>query len=169
MKLATELEGNGGVILCPAWPAWARRTGTKRRGGARALVWHAQGTRGTRCPGGDRVSGQGRVRRDGTGGGARLESLLADGGASKNDWLMQFQADVLDRPVLRSQTAELSGLGAALPPGLAAGFGLRERSKAVVARHDAFDPGLDEGERHRFVRRWNGAVAAVKAYGRAQE
>jgi len=47
---------------------------------------------------------------------------LTDGGTSKNDWLMQFQADVLDRQVLRSQTAELSGLGAAFAAGLGCGF-----------------------------------------------
>src|SRR5258708_29231698 len=54
--------------------------------------------------------------------GARLEALLTDGGASRNNWLMQFQADLLDRPVHRSRTAELSGLGAAFAAGLGAGF-----------------------------------------------
>jgi glycerol kinase len=99
--------------------------------------------------------------------GARLEALLADGGASKNDRLMQFQADVLDRPVWRSQTAELSGLGAAFAAGLGCGFwpSTKEVSK-VVAPHDAFHPKLEGGERARLVGRWGGAVAAVKAYGR---
>jgi glycerol kinase len=98
--------------------------------------------------------------------GAPLEALLADGGASKNAWLMQFQADVLDRPVLRSQTAELSGLGAAFAAGLGCGFwsSIDEVAK-VVAPHDAFHPALEQDERDRIVRRWNGAVASVKAYG----
>jgi glycerol kinase len=98
--------------------------------------------------------------------GVRLETLLADGGASKNDWLMQFQADVLDRPVLRSRTAELSGLGAAFAAGLGCGFWpSTEEVAAAVAPHDAFHPELEESERNRLVRRWNGAVASVKAYG----
>jgi glycerol kinase len=98
--------------------------------------------------------------------GSRLEGLLADGGASKNNWLMQFQADVLNRPVLRSQTAELSGLGAAFAAGLGCGFwSSTDEVAQVVAPHDAFRPGLAESERNRLVRHWNGAVASVKAYG----
>jgi glycerol kinase len=101
--------------------------------------------------------------------GARLETLLADGGASKNDWLMQFQADVLDRQVLRSHTAELSGLGAAFAAGLGCGFWSSTAEIAnVVGAHDAFQPGLEEGRRNRFVVSWNAAVAAVKTYGLAQ-
>jgi glycerol kinase len=90
---------------------------------------------------------------------------LTDGGASKNDWLMQFQADMLDRRVLRSHTAELSGLGAAFAAGLGCGFwrATDEVSK-VAAPHDTFHPGLAESERNRLTRRWQGAVAAVKAY-----
>ncbi len=98
--------------------------------------------------------------------GARLEALLTDGGASKNDWLMQFQADVIDRPVLRSQTAELSGLGAAFAAGLGCGFwSSTEEVAKVVASHDEFNPRLEESDRKRLVRRWNGAVASVKSYG----
>jgi glycerol kinase len=99
--------------------------------------------------------------------GTRLEALLADGGASQNDWLMQFQADVLARPVWRSQTAELSGLGAAFAAGLGCGFWPSTEAVAkVVAPHDGFQPGLEESARNWLVRRWDGAVAAVKAYGR---
>src|ERR1700692_3484821 len=102
--------------------------------------------------------------------GARLETLLADGGAPKSDWLMQFQADLLDRSVLRSQTAELSGLGAAFAAGLGCGFwSSREEIAKAGAGHDAFHPGLEEDERNRLVRRWNDAVASVRAYGRTHE
>jgi len=100
---------------------------------------------------------------------ARLETFLADGGASKNDWLMQFQADVLDRQVLRSQTAELSGLGAAFAAGLGCGFWTSTGEVAkVVAPHDPFHPKIEESERNRLVSHWNDAVVAVKAYGLAQ-
>jgi glycerol kinase len=95
--------------------------------------------------------------------GARLDTLLTDGGASKNDWLMQFQADVLDRQVLRSQTAELSGLGAAFAAGLGCGFWSSPDEVArVVAPHDPFRPKLENRERTRLVHRWNGVVASVK-------
>ena len=94
---------------------------------------------------------------------ARLETLLTDGGASKNDWLMQFQADLLDRPVVRSRTAELSGLGAAFAAGLGAGFwSSPDELAAVVAPHDPFDPAMDHDERKRLVLGWSRAVESVK-------
>jgi len=96
--------------------------------------------------------------------GARLEALLTDGGASRNNWLMQFQADLLDRPVHRSGTAELSGLGAAFAAGLGAGFwSSTEELAAVLAPHDQFQPAMDDEKRKRLVRGWNRAVDSVKA------
>jgi glycerol kinase len=96
--------------------------------------------------------------------GARLETLLADGGASRNNWLMQFQADLLDRPVHRSRTAELSGLGAAFAAGLGCGFwSSPDELAAVVAPHDEFQPAMDDEQRKRLVRGWSRAVESVKA------
>lgn len=96
--------------------------------------------------------------------GTRLDSLLTDGGASRNNWLMQFQADLLNRPVLRSETAELSGLGAAFAAGLGAGFwSSTDELAAVIAPHDRFQPGTKSEERMRLVQRWDSAVASVKA------
>jgi glycerol kinase len=95
--------------------------------------------------------------------GTRLETLLTDGGASKNDWLMQFQADLLDRPVFRSRTAELSGLGAAFAAGLGAGFwSSSDELAAVVAPHDPFHPAMNPDQRKRLVLGWNRAVESVK-------
>jgi hypothetical protein len=54
--------------------------------------------------------------------GAPLQTLLADGGASRNDLLMQFQADIINCPVLRSTSTEISPLGAAFLAGLAMGL-----------------------------------------------
>ena len=86
--------------------------------------------------------------------GARLEALLTDGGASRNNWLMQFQADLLDRPVHRSRTAELSGLGAAFAAGLGAGFwSSTEELAAVIAPHDPFQPAMNDDQRKRLVLR----------------
>jgi glycerol kinase len=96
--------------------------------------------------------------------GSRLDSLLADGGASRNNWLMQFQADLLDRPVLRSRTPELSALGAAFAAGLGCGLWTSTGDIAgLVAAHDPIRPQLGARERSRLVRQWNAAVASVKA------
>ena len=95
--------------------------------------------------------------------GARLEALLTDGGASRNNWLMQFQADLLDRPVHRSGTAELSGLGAAFAAGLGAGFwSSTEELAEVTAPHDSFHPAMNDDQRKRLVLGWNRAVESVK-------
>jgi glycerol kinase len=95
--------------------------------------------------------------------GTRLESLLTDGGASKNNWLMQFQADLVDRPVQRSQTVELSALGAAFAAGLGAGFwSSTEALAGVIAPHDEFQPGMEDDERTRLVSRWKSALASVR-------
>jgi glycerol kinase len=170
VRRATELDDNGNVYFVPALaglgaPHWDEKArgavvglsfGTRQehvvRAALEAIAFQVKDVFDT-------------MQR----AGARLETLLADGGASKNDWLMQFQADVLDRQVLRSQTAELSGLGAAFAAGLGCGFwsSTAEISK-VVAPHDAFKPGLEEGTRNRLVSRWNAAVTAVKTYGLAQ-
>jgi len=96
--------------------------------------------------------------------GTRLDSLLTDGGASRNNWLMQFQADLINRPVLRSETAELSGLGAAFAAGLGAGFwSSPDELSGAIAPHDRFQPGTKNEERMRLVERWDSAVASVKA------
>ncbi|HXM04148.1 MAG TPA: FGGY-family carbohydrate kinase, partial [Chthoniobacterales bacterium] len=96
--------------------------------------------------------------------GARLDTLLTDGGASRNNWLMQFQADLLDRPVQRSQTAELSGLGAAFAAGLGAGFwSSSDELASAIAPHDSFRPSMDDEKRKRLIVGWNRAVESVKA------
>jgi len=171
VKLATELNGNGAVYFVPALaglgaPHWDE----KARG---AIVGLSFGTRKEHVVRAalEAIAFQVKDVFDAMerAAGARLQTLLADGGASKNDWLMQFQADMLDRSVLRSQTAELSGLGAAFAAGLGCGFwSSTEEVAKVVAPHDAFQPALEESERTRAVRRWDGAVAEVKAYGKVQ-
>jgi glycerol kinase len=76
---------------------------------------------------------------------------------------MQFQADVLDRQVMRSQTAELSGLGAAFAAGLGSGFwSSTDEVTGVVAPHDLFRSQLEDRERTRLVHGWANAVASVK-------
>jgi len=168
VKLATELSSNGDVYFVPALaglgaPHWDERA----RGAIVGLSFGSRKEHVVRAAM-EAIAFQVKDVFDAMqrSVGPRLETLLADGGSSKSDWLMQFQADVLNRPVLRSQTAELSGLGAAFAAGLGCGFwSSTEEVAKVAARHNAFHPALEEGERNRVVRRWNGAVASVKAYG----
>jgi glycerol kinase len=95
--------------------------------------------------------------------GRELPSLLADGGASRNEWLMQFQADILGRPVVRSETADVSAMGAAWLAGLAVGvWGTLEELAALPRARRCFEPRMPNTER---VRRYDGWREAV---GRTQ-
>jgi glycerol kinase len=171
VKLATELEGNGNVYFVPALaglgaPHWDENA----RGSIVGLSFGSRKEHVVRAALeaiAFQVKDVFEAMQDAV--GARLETLLSDGGASRNDWLMQFQADVLDRQVLRSQTAELSGLGAAFAAGLGCGFwSSTDEVGRVLASHDPFHPRMEEGERGRLVRHWNSAVASVKALALAR-
>ncbi len=92
--------------------------------------------------------------------GSRLTTLLADGGASQNDLLMQFQADILGCPVLRSTSAEVSALGAASLAGLAAGVWSSEEEIAQLPRQQkTFVPAMVEEQRAALYAGWKTAVA----------
>ncbi len=96
--------------------------------------------------------------------GAPPGMLMADGGASKSDLLMQIQADVLARPVVRSQTAELSALGVARMAGLAVGMW---NSVAAVSsppsRANRFEPMLAPSLREAAYEGWLAAVERAGA------
>jgi glycerol kinase len=91
--------------------------------------------------------------------GAAPQALLADGGASRNDLLMQFQADVLGAPVMRTASADLSALGAAYLAGLTLGIWPSEAAIAALPRPaDRFEPHLSSGERAARYEGWQQAV-----------
>jgi glycerol kinase len=95
---------------------------------------------------------------------AVLPALLADGGASQNDTLMQLQADILDRPVLRSSSADLSALGAAYLAGLVTNvWQSREQIAALPRIRDRFEPKLPESARSALLAGWREAVARTLA------
>ena len=91
--------------------------------------------------------------------GMRLAGLKVDGGASVNDKLMQFQADLLGVEVNRPVVAETTALGAAYLAGLAVGYW---RDTADVAQNWALDrsfsPDLADEKRHALYNRWQEAV-----------
>ena len=91
--------------------------------------------------------------------GIRLRELRADGGASMNNLLMQFQADVLGVPVVRPTVSETTALGAAYLAGLAVGFW---KDQAEIARQwqadRRFVPAMKAAERRRVIARWTRAL-----------
>jgi len=91
--------------------------------------------------------------------GIDLSELRVDGGATANDTLLQFQADILGVPVVRPVVAETTALGAAYAAGLAVGFwsGLDEL-RANWQEDRRWTPGMDEAERQRLDRNWKKAV-----------
>lgn len=92
--------------------------------------------------------------------GQELTMLLADGGASRNDRLMQFQADMIGRPVMRSLASDVSALGAAYLAGLAVGVWQSEADIAALPRpHDCFKPQMGEDRRAELYAGWKKAVA----------
>lgn len=91
--------------------------------------------------------------------GIRLNTLKADGGASNNNFLMQFQADIADVPVMRPACVETTALGAAYLAGLAVGYwqGTIELvSNWQVDR--VFQPSMDEKKRQAQIAGWKKAV-----------
>jgi glycerol kinase len=94
--------------------------------------------------------------------GHRLDRLSVDGGATRNDTLMQMQSDVLDRPVRRHEIAELSAAGAGVMAGVALGLWTEEKGLAILSPHGrAFEPELSEAGRDEIVDRWRRAVRTV--------
>ena len=86
--------------------------------------------------------------------------LLADGGASRSDFLMQFQADVIGRPVVRNNAADISALGAAYLAGLALGhWRSLDEIEALPRTLERFEPKLDDAARETALAEWQGAVA----------
>ncbi|MHB0947834.1 MAG: glycerol kinase GlpK [Gemmatimonadaceae bacterium] len=96
--------------------------------------------------------------------GARFERLRVDGGAAQNDWLMQFQADVLGVPVERPALVETTALGAAGLAGLATGV-WRDAGEFLQARAvRLFEPGPGVATAREAVRGWERAVRAALAW-----
>jgi glycerol kinase len=98
--------------------------------------------------------------------GLRPEVLRVDGGAARNDFLCQFQADILGIPVERPATTESTALGAAYMAGLTTGFW---NSQADLASHlqlgRRFEPAMDVARREELYAGWGKAVERAKSSG----
>ena len=88
-----------------------------------------------------------------------LETLRVDGGAAANDFLMQFQADLLGVPVERPAVAESTARGAAYLAGLAVGY-WKDREALPMHDHDLclFQPKVDKETRNRLYQGWQKAI-----------
>ncbi len=97
--------------------------------------------------------------------GSALPYIKADGGAAANSFLMQFQSDVLDRPVILPEVNEVTALGAAYLAGLKAGYWADTREvERNWRRKREFEPEMAEETRKRLLSGWEKAVAAARSY-----
>jgi glycerol kinase len=163
--MARAVGGNDGVYFVPAFvglgaPHWEPRArgmlvgltrGTTREHLARAaLEAMAYGTAEVLAA----MEGD---------AGMRISELRVDGGASENDWLMTFQAGLLDVPVRRPALVETTALGAAGLAGLAVGvWDSADHFLEAQGGATVFAPEMEAGERTELMAGWNRAVAAAR-------
>ena len=159
--LAASVEDNGGVYLVPAfvglgaphWDSYARGSvHGLTRGSTKAHLARAA-LESVAFQSADVLSA---MEED---AGLTLHELRVDGGASTNDLLMQFQADILGVPVVRPKVTETTALGAAYLAGLAVGFWRDEEEIAGQWQEDRrFEPGMSVDERDSLLAKWHRAV-----------
>ena len=162
---AQKVSDNGGVYLVPAftglgapyWDMYARGAilgltrGTKRE----HIIRAAQESIAYQ------VADLVRAMEADTGGA--ITQLKADGGASRDHFLMQFQADVIGRAVYRPAIRETTALGAAYLAGLAVGlWANRSEIKALWKCDNTYQPAMSTERRDRLLADWNKAVGRCK-------
>lgn len=94
-----------------------------------------------------------------------MPELCVDGGAAKNNLLMQFQADLLGVPVVRPAVTETTALGAAYLAGLAVGFWQNPQEIADQWRIERrFEPQMSRAQANALRERWNAALERAKKW-----
>ena len=102
--------------------------------------------------------------------GRGLVSLKVDGGACANNFLMQFQADILDREVLRPQCIETTSLGAAYLAGLAVGYWENQQDVLQNWQIDRrFSPSMDTRTRNTLLSGWDKAVQRTAGWAKKED
>lgn len=164
-KLATSLEDNEGVYFVPALaglgaPYWDQD--------ARGAFFGI--TRGTTISHMARAALEAiayqvndvikAMEKD---SGKPTQELRVDGGATANNFLMQFQADILDCEIKRPQIIETTAIGAAFLAGLAVGFWKNEEELQSLWKADkSFIPKMDDAKRYNLLHFWHKAVTRSK-------
>jgi glycerol kinase len=164
--LAASLDSNDGVYFVPAltglgsphWDPYARGTIVGlTRGSGRAHLARAA----LEAIAYETVDA---VRAQEAACGERLELLRADGGATVNRWLMQFQADVLGAPVSVPEVAETTALGAAYLAGVATGAWSLQQVGAMWREADRYEPQMEEDQRQQLLADWARALERSRAW-----
>ncbi|AMM20743.1 glycerol kinase [Frondihabitans sp. PAMC 28766] len=159
--LATTVDDNGGVYFVPAFsglfaPYWR----SDARGALVGMTRYVNKGHIARAAL-EATAFQTREVLDAVNAdsGVDLTELKVDGGMTGNDALMQFQADILNVPVVRPVVAETTALGAAYAAGLAVGFWANlDDLRANWQQSKRWEPNMDEKERERQLRLWKKAV-----------
>ncbi len=164
-KLARAVEDNGGVYFVPAfvglgaphWDMYARglivglSRGTKKehivRAALESLAYQTKDVI-------DVMQKESKIK---------LKELKVDGGAARNDFLLQFQADILNKEVKRPKYIETTALGAAYLAGLAIGYWNKEE-EIKQEMDKTFEPGMKKEERKVLLENWKEAVKRSKGW-----
>ena len=94
-----------------------------------------------------------------------IHEVRVDGGASQNDLLMQFQADILQCNVVRPKITETTALGAAYLAGLAVGYWESAEEITNLWQSDKiFEPSMEKSKRENLIYNWNKAIDRAKAW-----
>ena len=158
--LAASLESNDGVYFVPAltglgsphWDPYARGTIVGLTRGATARTSRAR--RWRRSP----TRRSTRSARWRTSPASRCAELRADGAATDNRWLMQFQADVIGVPVTVPEVAETTALGAALLAGVGASLLTLDQVGSIGEEAARYEPRMGEDERATLLDGWHRAL-----------
>jgi glycerol kinase len=165
--LALSVPDSGGVMLVPAfvglgaphWDAYARGTIVGMTRGTTAAHIARAAVEAIAYQSAELLAA---MQKDAA---CAVREVRADGGAARNDMLMQFQADLLGVPVIRPRVTETTALGAAYLAGLAVGFWTsREEIAAQWQAERRFEPRMEEARRDELMARWARAVAHAKSW-----
>ena len=166
---ATKVPDNGGVYIVPAftglgapyWDAYARGgIFGLTRGSNRSHIIRAA-LESIAYQSNDVIES---MKKD---TGLELNTLKVDGGASKNNFLMQFQSNITNTTVQRSAIMETTALGAAYLAGLNVGvWSSLEEIKEIYAKDRSFSPSIEESERNKLVSKWHKAVKMSKNWAK---
>jgi glycerol kinase len=159
-EMARSLDSNEGVYFVPAltglgsphWDPYARGTivGLTRGSGREHIARAAL----------EAIAYQSvdAVRAQNTALGVRLKELRADGGATANAWLMQFQADMLGVPVVVPEIADTTVLGAAYLAGVATGVWTEDDVRGLWTESKRYEPTMGDDERQSLLADWRRAL-----------
>ena len=165
--LAASVPDNGGIYLVPAfvglgaphWDQYARGSISGLTRGSTAGHIARAALEGIAFQVADVVSAMEADAK------IKLKELRVDGGASANNVLMQFQADLLDVPVVRPKIQETTALGAAYLAGLATGFWKDQAEIAKQWQVDrTFDPAMKPAQREKLRGQWNKALDRARKW-----